>query len=117
MMWTVSTGGRGGLRAPAGPVSFLAGGLFGGGVVSQTAPEPAAQVGQLNSSGTAVAEPIFGAYVGAARPNDAPLRLRAQIVFDSVITRAFQTHNLDIRLPDLPAWSMSLQIGVEGEPL
>jgi hypothetical protein len=116
-MWAVKTGGRGGFRAPAGPVSFLAGGLIGVGVVSETAPEPNARVGEINAFGTAVAEPIFGAYAGAAWPNASPLRLRAQIVIDSVLTRAGQTHNLDARLPDLPAWSMSLQIGVEGEPL
>jgi hypothetical protein len=116
-MWAIKTGGRGGLRAPAGPVSILAGGLFGVGLVSETAPEPNARVGEINAFGAAVAEPIFGAYAGAAWPNASSLRLRAQLVVDSVLSRPGRTHNLDARLPDLPAWSMSLQIGVEGEPL
>lgn len=115
--WAVKTGARGGLRAPVGPVSILAGGLLGVGVMNETAPEPSAAVGKVDHFGTAVAEPIFGAYAGAAWPKASALRLRAQIVVDSVLTRAGKTLNLDSRLPDLPAWSMSFQLGIEGQPL
>jgi hypothetical protein len=116
-MWAARTGIRGGLRAPAGPVSILAGALLGVGMVNETAPNPDARVGEINSYGSAVAEPLFGAYAGAAWPNASSVRLRAQVAVDGVLSRLGHTLNLDMHLPDLPSWSMAMQIGIEVQPL
>jgi hypothetical protein len=101
-------------------VAFVTGARLGAVVTSETAQEGESESGGGGGDqgiGGAVAEPEAGLFGGAIWPARGLVRLRSQISVDGTPTRIGATRSIDAGLPPLPAWSMTLQLGIEGEIL
>jgi hypothetical protein len=121
-MWSAGAGIAVGARLPAGALSFVTGARLGAGITSETASpdnevDTMDAVGDQGNVGGAAAEPKAGLYGGAVWPSRNRVRARSQLLLDATPTRLGATRTIDSSLPPLPAWSLALQLGVEGDVL
>ncbi len=120
-MWSACAGIAAGVRLPTGPLALAGGARLGAGIVSETATSQGdaqdAAGDQNGSIGGAVAEPLAGLYGGVVWPSRNRLRARSLLLLDATPTRLGATRTVDAALPPLPAWSVTIQLGVEGDVL
>lgn len=69
----------------------------------------------LTTVDVSTAEPLGGLYAAFIYPADTPLRARATLAADAVVSRIGQSGGLDPALPPLPWWSASASVGAEWE--
>jgi hypothetical protein len=118
-MSTMNAGAAVGLRQPIGSIALVAGVLAGASLSSEEGrlEQTGARGEEHDNVGGVVAEPRLGLYSGLVWPSRTRVRMRAQVVLDTVPTRFAQSRVLDPALPPLSAWSVSLLLGAEGHVL